>query len=162
MTKVSLIAAIDQEWGLGKANQLLCHLPLDLQHFKALTLGKPVIMGRKTWESIGKPLPGRHNIVISRQEIELSGATVTHSLTEAIEAAGPVPEVMIIGGGEVYRQAIPIADIIYLTRIEHQFNADVFFPKLNQEQWQVRVTEKHAADAKHPYPFFFTIWQKPT
>lgn len=158
MTKISLIAAVDQQWGLGKNNQLLCHLPDDLKHFKTLTLGKPVIMGRKTWDSIGKPLPGRMNIVVSRQNLTLSGASVVPTIEDAVAAAGPVDEVMIIGGGEIYRQALSLADQIYLTHIDHQFEADVFFPKLPLDEWQAMEIEQHPADTRHAYGFSFKTW----
>lgn len=133
MTKVSIIAALSKyDRGIGKDGKLLWHIPEDLKHFKKVTMGHPIIMGRKTYESIGKPLPGRVNIVITRNEdFRPEGVVVTHSLEEAIEKAQSLDkeEVFVIGGGQIYEQAIGVADKLYLTLIDDQKEADVFFPR---------------------------------
>jgi len=135
MRNISLIAAVDKQFGLGKDNQLLCHLPADLQYFKQSTLGKPIIMGRKTYASIGRPLPKRQNIVLSKQLGQSDGIEIAATLEEALQLAGTAPEIMIIGGASIYEQALPFANTLYLTHIEHAFNADVFFPSIDWSQW---------------------------
>ena len=155
MTMISLIAAVDEQWGMGLDNQLLCHLPADLQHFKQLTLGKPIIMGRKTFESIGKPLPGRLNIVLSKQTLHIEGVTVLHSLEQAIDTLHDVPEIMIIGGASIYAQALPFVQNIYLTIIHHQFRADVFFPTLDLTKWALVSESDFSQDAKNRYDMTF-------
>jgi dihydrofolate reductase len=128
------------------------HLPDDLRRFKALTMGKPIVMGRKTWESIGRPLPGRHNIVITRQAgFAAPGVTVVASLDEALLAAGDVPEVCIIGGAEIYRLALPQTALIHLTRVQAIVEADTFFPELAAGEWDEALVGEHAADEKHPF-----------
>ncbi|ARG98540.1 dihydrofolate reductase [Legionella micdadei] len=155
MTKISLIAAVDEQNGLGKDNELLCHLPADLQHFKSITMGKPVIMGRKTYESIGKPLPGRQNIVLSRHKIAIDGVQVVDTLAKALALTTEAPEIMIIGGATVYEQALPYASKIYLTIIHHQFAADVFFPELDQSIWRCDETTFRERDHKNKYDLTF-------
>jgi dihydrofolate reductase len=131
-------------------------LPEDLKRFKALTLGKPIVMGRRTWDSIGKPLPGRHNIVVTRQRgLELPGATVVGSLDEAMQAAGDVPEVCIIGGAEIYRQALPRADVLHLTRVHATVAADTWFPAIDAAEWTEVFSEHHPADERHAYGYDF-------
>lgn len=153
---ISLVVAESENHVIGKDNQLIWHLPNDLRHFKEKTLGKPVIMGRKTFESIGRPLPERQNIVISR-DVYFShpGILRVGSLAEAIQQAGQVSEIMIIGGGSIYEQALPIADKIYLTRVLHTFEGDVFFPAIDLNVWQLISEEKHDKDEKHAYNYVF-------
>lgn len=162
MTIISLIAAIDEQDGLGKDNHLLCHLPADLKHFKTLTMGKPIILGRATYDSIGKPLPGRLNIVLSRSKLAVEGVQVVDSLTKALALVTEVEEVMIIGGATVYEQALPLASKVYLTLIHHQFDADVFFPKLKHSDW--RCTEKifRQRDDKNNYDVTFYCYERIT
>jgi dihydrofolate reductase len=168
MTRVSLIAIVDQQNGLGKDNQLLCHLPADLAHFKALTLGKPIIMGRKTFESLGKPLPGRRNIVLSRHHLEFDGVEVCDSIQAAMKLISTkvvfeeklTEEVMVIGGAQVYQDALALADRIYLTRIEYQFIADVFFPQLDERSWQCVSQTYRAPDEKNPYALSFCQYER--
>jgi dihydrofolate reductase len=160
MTIVSLIAAIDENRGLGKANNLLCHLPADLKHFKELTLGKPVIMGRKTYQSIGKALPGRLNIVLSRHHVIIEDATVVGSLDQALVLTKNVPEVMIIGGAHVFNQALPLAHQIYLTVIHMKFEADVFFPELNQHVWTCLEKLTRHQDEKNKYDMTFYRYER--
>lgn len=155
MTIISLIAAIDENRGMGKDNQLLCHLPADLKHFKQLTLGKPVIMGRKTYDSIGKALPGRLNIVLSKQSLMIGSVMVVHSISQALELVHDVPEVMIIGGAQLYQQALPLAQRIYLTVIHHQFSADVFFPELDIKEWDMVQQSNWSHDEKNLYDMTF-------
>jgi dihydrofolate reductase len=130
-------------------------LPDDLKRFKAITLGKPVVMGRKTFESIGKPLPGRTNIVISRQpDYQAEGCVTVRSLDEALSAAD-AREAMIIGGAEIYRQVLPRVDQIYLTRVHAEVPGDVQFPSIVWEDWIECESEYHPADGRHAYPFTF-------
>jgi dihydrofolate reductase len=157
---ISLIAAIDAAGGLGLNGQLLCHLPQDLQYFKARTLGKPVIMGRKTHESIGRALPQRLNIVLSHACKTLPGVEVVSSLEQAIQLVQDVPEVMIIGGASLYAQALPIAQRLYLTHIQHTFTADVFFPEVNWSEWQLVQEEVHAGDAHNPFAWSFNEYER--
>lgn len=158
---LSLIVATDTENGIGKNNQLLWHLPEDLKFFKRTTSGHTVIMGRKTYESIGKPLPNRRNIVISRQEnFKIEGVEVYQTLNAAIKACHDENEAFIIGGGEIYKQALPFTQKIYLTKVHHQFDADTFFPTLEATQWEVILKEDHLPDEKHQYPYSFIILQK--
>ena len=160
MTMISLIAAVDENRGLGKDNNLLCHLPADLKHFKQLTLGKPIIMGRKTFDSIGKALPGRLNIVLSKQSILIDGVVVVHSLNEALELVDDVPEVMIIGGSTLFGQALPMAHDIYLTVIHHQFKADVFFPELDMTAWILSGEHAYSHDTNNKYDMTFCHFER--
>ena len=160
MSIISLVAAIDEHRGLGKENQLLCHLPADLQHFKDLTLGKPIIMGRKTHESIGKSLPGRLNIVLSKHTVIIKDVTVVSSLQEALELTKDAPEIMIVGGGNVFIQALPLAHQVYLTLIHAQFDADVFFPELDKNIWCCKEAVERAPDEKNHYGMTFYRYEK--
>lgn len=160
MSIISLIAAVDERGGLGCNNQLLCHLPADLQYFKQTTLGKPIIMGRKTFESIGRPLPGRNNIVLSHSLISIDGVTVLDSLARAISSTSEDNEVMIIGGANLFSLAIDIADKIYLTRIHHTFAADVFFPEINEEVWECRNSEFRQHDEMNQYDMTFLVYER--
>ena len=138
MTTLSLIAAMARHRVIGVDNRLPWHVPEDLQHFKRITLGKPIIMGRRTWVSLGRPLPGRHNIVLTRQsEWVAEGATVVTSLDAALIAATDAEEVFVIGGAELYQLALPRAQRIYLTEIELDVVGDAYFPPLDTAQWQV-------------------------
>lgn len=141
---------------IGRDNRLPWHLPADLRHFKQLTIGKPVLMGRKTWESIGRPLPGRTNIVVTRaRDYRAPGCVVVHSLDEAFSAAGQSGEVMVIGGAEFYRQVLPRADCIYLTLVHGEFEGDTFFPELDDAHWQEVERTDCEADEKNPWPYSF-------
>lgn len=160
MTKISMVVIVDKANGLGKNNQLLCHLPADLAHFKAITWGKPILMGRKTYESIGKPLPGRRNIVISRQAHTLPGVEIFPSLEVAFAALRDYPEVMVVGGAQIYQQVLPMADYIYLTRIDYQFVADVFFPHLDDAIWRCTQTVSRPADEKNKYALSFFEFER--
>ncbi len=159
---VSLIAAVDEQFGLGKDNALLCHLPADLQHFKSLTLSKPIIMGRNTFESIGRPLPHRHNIVLSRHTAAIKGVTIASSLDAAFELAKDQEEVMIIGGASIYEQAMVYAQRIYLTLIHHQFDADVFFPSFDKTEWVCQNEFHRVRDERNCYDMTFYDYQRMT
>lgn len=162
--KVSLIAAMASNRVIGKDNQLPWRYKADLAHFKRVTMGKPVIMGRLTYQSIGKPLPGRHNIVVSRDpEFQISGVSVCGSLEEALlvaETADEVTEIMIIGGGQLYQQALGVADRVYLTEIRHDFDGDAYFPELDPHEWQEAERVSQPVDAEHPYPYDFVRYQR--
>ena len=160
MTTISLIAAIDEAYGLGFNNQLLCHLPADLQHFKTVTMGKPIIMGRKTFASIGKPLPGRLNIVLSRTMQPLDGVLIFDSLEKALEHTKEYNEVMVIGGEQLFAEAISKATYIYITYIHHSFTADVFFPKINDDLWTCNQREFRQHDEKNQYDISFCTYEK--
>jgi len=152
VSKVTLIAAIDQNRVLGKDNQLIWHLPEDLKRFKRLTTGNAIIMGRKTFESLPKALPNRHNIVVTRnQNYSKEGITVCHSLKDALECAGD-KQPFVIGGGQIYQQAIGLADVIELTEIHAQFEGDVFFPKINLKEWIIEK-EKRMVNPNFEYSF---------
>ena len=160
MATLSLIAAMDEAHGIGRNNQLLCHLPADLQHFKSTTLGKPIIMGRKTFESIGKPLPGRLNIVLSRTMSPIEGVLLFDSLEKALDYVKEVPEVMIIGGAALYQQTISIATCLYITVIHHVFEADVFFPKIDSSVWGCSEKAFRPKDEKNIYDMSFCIFER--
>ncbi|MBA2651106.1 MAG: dihydrofolate reductase [Tatlockia sp.] len=160
MTILSIIVAIDEQNGLGKENKLLCHLPADLQHFKTITMGKPIIMGRNTFESIGKPLPGRTNIVLSRNVQAINGAEVVESLPQALSLVADAPEVMLIGGANVFEQVLSLVSRIYLTQIHHQFDADVFFPKLNASDWLCKEKVFRSHDEKNSYDMTFYCYER--
>lgn len=154
--KISLIVAVDEQNGIGKNNQLPWHLPADLKHFKTLTTGHSIIMGRKTFDSIGKALPNRTNIVISRQDdYSAEGAEVVSSLQHAYDLCQDDNEAFVIGGAQIFEQALPGADILYLTVIHHQFDADTFFPKIDENDWIAAEKVTHLPDEKNIYSYTF-------
>ncbi len=158
---VSLIAALADHRVIGSDNRLPWKLPADLRHFKALTLHKPIIMGRKTWESLPGLLPGRQHIVISRNRDYLAEhCLVAQSPEQAIRAAGAVDEVMVIGGAEIYRRMLPLATRMYLTFVRAQFKGDVFFPGWDAAEWVEARREEHAADAANPYEYSFVTLER--
>lgn len=157
---ISLIAAMAEDRVIGKDNQMPWHLPADLAWFKQNTLNKPIIMGRKTYESIGRPLPGRHNIVLSRQVGNDERVTWVTSAQDAIVAAGDVEEVMIIGGGNIYQQFLPFATRLYITQIEAKLDGDTTFPDYTQQNWNVTYSESHQPDEKNEYSYRFEILDK--
>lgn len=160
MPIISLIAAVDENYGLGNNNKLLCHLPADLKYFKATTLGKPIIMGRNTFQSIGKPLPGRRNIIVSRTLEKRAEIEIASSVTEALALCGNVEELMIIGGAELFRQTLPIAERLYLTHIHHHFVADVFFPVISLKEWCCLEKINHQADGDNVYEMTFSRYER--
>ena len=158
---ISIIVAVAQNGVIGTGNRLPWHLPDDLRRFKALSLGKPIVMGRRTFDSIGKPLPGRTNIVVSRQPgLAIEGALVTPSLDAALAAAGDVPEVVVIGGAEIFRQVLPRTAVVHLTRVHARVDGDVVFPELDPGKWRETSMEHHAADERHQYAFTFVTLER--
>ncbi len=163
MTAVSIVVATDDHGGIGLGGTLPWHLPDDLRRFKALTMGKPIVMGRRTHDSIGRALPGRQNIVISRQPgLRIEGCTVVDSLDAALDAAGPVPEVVVIGGADVYRLALPGAQTLHLTRVHADTGADTFFPSLDAADWEEVAREDRPADERHAYAVSYLTLRRRT
>jgi dihydrofolate reductase len=159
--RISLIVAASENGVIGRAGELPWKLPADLKHFRTLTWGKPVVMGRKTWDSIGRALPGRQNIVLTRDPaFAAPGAQIASSPEEALRLAGDAPEVMIIGGGELYRAFLPRAERIYLTRVKTVESGDTLFPELDPAQWRQVAREAHAPDARHVHPYCFEILER--
>ena len=159
---LTLIAATSTNNALGKDNQLVWHLPLDFKRFKTLTSEHYIIMGRKTFESFPKPLPNRTHVIITRQKDYEApeGCIVVSSLEKAIEICPKNEEVFIIGGGEIYKQSIDIADKVELTRVHTTVDADTFFPEINPEKWEVIFEEEHTKDEKHAFDFTFLTFIK--
>ena len=172
--KIALIAAVAQNGVIGRDNALPWHLPEDLKHFRAMTIGKPVIMGRKTWESLGRPLPGRTNIVITRQaRFAATGAVVVRSLDEALAIAertllesgaseGGIDECVVIGGAELYAQALPRCDLIYFTEVHASVSGDTFFPPFERTHWSELRRERHAAQGNNPFDYSFVLYERKT
>jgi dihydrofolate reductase len=160
---ISLLLAADENNAIGFNNSLPWHLPNDLKYFKNLTWGMPILMGRKTYASIGKPLPGRKNIIITRNKsFKVEGIDVVHSIDEAVSIAkeADIKEIFIIGGAEIFNSVLSNAGRIYLTRIHHKFQGDVFFPHLDAGHWKL-VNEKFCeADEKNIYPHTFQVWER--
>ncbi len=160
---ISLIVAAALNNAIGKEGGMPWQLPNDLRHFKNLTWGMPVVMGRKTFESLGKPLPGRKNIVISRQAgWNTAGAVVVKTIEDALFVAreADVKEVMVIGGGEIYKSLFDRAKRIYLTRVEAEPEADTFFPVIDPQQWHLMSQKNHEADEKNTYNYSFQVWER--
>ncbi len=157
---ISIIAAIGKNNELGKGNELLWKLPADMKHFKETTTGHTVVMGRKTFQSIGRALPNRRNIVVTRDEtFAIEGVEVAHSLGEAIEKVAGEEEAFIIGGGELYKQALPFTDKLYITHVDSEFDADTFFPHISEE-WKKVSEEEHLADETNPFAYTFAVYEK--
>ncbi len=154
---ISLIAALAVDRVIGMENAMPWHLPADLAWFKHHTLNKPVIMGRKTFESIGRPLPGRQNIVISSQPGNHDGVTWAISIDDALQAAGDVPEVMVMGGGRIYTQFLAKADRLYLTHIDAEVEGDTHFPDYEPDEWESTFSEFHDADEQNTHSYCFEI-----
>lgn len=159
---ISLIAAMAENRVIGMDNRLPWKLPADMRWFKEKTMGKPVIMGRKTFESFGaKPLPGRQNIIVTRQmDYQAKGALVVHSVDEAMTVASPNDEIMIIGGASFYEQMLSRANRFYLTIIHHNFEGDTIFPFFDKNKWTEVFREDHDADEKNSYAYSFIILEK--
>ncbi|RMH59925.1 MAG: type 3 dihydrofolate reductase [Zetaproteobacteria bacterium] len=160
MTRVSLIWAQDEQGVIGRGNALPWHLPADMQWFRRQTLGKPLLMGRRTFESIGRPLPGRLNIVLSRTSAGLEGCQLARSLAEALEIAGAARELMVMGGAQVYAQALPHATRLYMTLVHGRFQGDVYFPPFDRRAWRVVAREEHNADQCNAWPCSFMILER--
>ena len=157
---VSIVVAIAQNNAIGKDNQLLWHLPKDLKHFKEITSGHTIIMGRKTYESVGKPLPNRRNIIITRQNITIDGCEVVNSMDEALKLCAGEDEVFIVGGAEIYKQALALTDRIYLTIVHQEFDGDTYFPEIKEDEWTETKREDHQADDRHAIPYSFITLER--
>ncbi|WGQ08835.1 dihydrofolate reductase [Pedobacter gandavensis] len=158
---VSIVVAVAEDNAIGKDNQLLWHLPADLKHFKDITSGHTIIMGRKTYDSIGRPLPNRRNIVITRNTgLELPGTEITNSLEEALALCEGTEEVFIIGGAELYKHALAATNRIYLTRVHQTYEADTFFPEIDLEEWTELSKEKHLPDEKNKVAYTFSTLER--
>jgi dihydrofolate reductase len=158
---LSIVVAISENNAIGKNNMLLWHLPADLKHFKEITSGHTIIMGRKTYDSIGKPLPNRRNIVVSRNaDLNIDGVETYHGLEQALAQCSNEAEVFLIGGAEIYRQGLKYSNKIYLTRVHETYEADTFFPELEPEIWTETQVERHQPEAKNPVAYTFSILQR--
>ena len=157
---LSLIVAMTQNRVIGKDNQMPWHLPADLAWFRQNTTGKPVIMGRKTFESIGRPLPKRTNIVLSRQPFEHDGVIWKDSLESAVDFVRDSEEIMLIGGGQLFNEYLSQADRLYLTEIQTELDGDTFFPSINWDKWPIEFEQYRPADAQNPYDCRFLILLK--
>lgn len=157
MKTIKAIVAVDENGAIGRQGDLLCHLPADMRHFKEMTMGHSIVMGRKTFESFPRrPLPGRQNLVITRSAgWQYPGVTVAHSLEQAI-AMAETDTVFIIGGAQIYEQALPVVDVLHLTLIHARWaSADVYFPALDPDQWQEVEREHHTSDHRNAYEYDF-------
>jgi len=151
--KRSLVVAVARNGVIGRGNALPWRLPADLAHFKKVTMGHPVVMGRRTYESIGRPLPGRQNIVVTRNSgFHAPGCTVVASLADAWRAAGNVDEVCVIGGTTIFEESLPVADVIHLTEVEADVEGDTYFPAFDRTQWDAKEISRHPADDRNAYP----------
>lgn len=157
MTTLSLLAALDREHAIGKGNALPWHLPADLKRFKALTMGKPILMGRRTAESLGRALPGRRNLVLTRSgRVPFDGMEAMGSLDAAMQAVSAEPELWVIGGGEVFAETLPVASRMHLTWVDTVVDgADAFFPRFDPTRWRVSGRESHPVDDRHAFAFEF-------
>lgn len=153
---ISQIVAMTENRVIGRDNAMPWHLPADLAHFKQTTLGKPIVMGRKAHEAIGRPLPGRRNIVMTRNpEYSAAGCEVVHSAEQALAAAGETEEIAIIGGEDIYRLFLPMTDLIHLTLIHTELEGDTWFPALDERDWRIVEEQERPADDKNPYRITF-------
>jgi dihydrofolate reductase len=151
---------MDENGVIGRDNRLPWHLPADLAYFRQLTTGHTVVMGRKTFESIGKPLKNRRNVVVTRNPaFRADGCTVVHSLAEAWRAAGD-GDVFVIGGAELFREALPAADRLYVTRIHHAFEGDVYFPEFPADEWRLVSRRPGVKDERNPYDHEFLVYER--
>ncbi|RYY56995.1 MAG: dihydrofolate reductase [Chitinophagaceae bacterium] len=160
---VSMVVAAAKNNVIGKDNQLVWNLPNDMKFFKNITWGMPVLMGRKTYEALGKPLPGRKNFVLTRNKgWQVDGAVTVSSLGDArlLVQEMDVKEIMIIGGGEIYKMLLPDTNRVYLTRVDASPEGDAWFPELNPAEWKLTSRDDHEADAKHAYSYSFQVWDR--
>ena len=157
---MEIVVAMTSNHVIGQNGDMPWHLPADLVHFKELTSGHAIIMGRRTWESIGKPLPNRLNIVVTRQEDYVAeDVTVVHSLEDGIVAAG-TQRIFLVGGGEMYKEALPIASKMHITRIDALIDGDTKFPEIDESIWQCKSRANRSADEKNPYDLVFETWER--
>jgi len=159
---ISFVVAMDVNRVIGKDNQLPWHLPEDLKFFKRVTMGQPIAMGRKTHESIGRVLPGRQNIIITRQnDYQAEGCTVFYSVKDFVDFfLKQEEEVFVIGGAEIFKEAFPFADRLYITLINEEFEGDTYFPEYNKHEWKLRSCDKGVKDEKNPYDYEFLIYDR--
>ena len=158
---ISIIVAVARNGVIGDRNRLIWHISEDLRRFKAITTGHPVIMGRKTFESLGRPLPNRINVVVTRQTgYRAEGCVVAGSLEDAIRRFDPSEEIFVIGGAQIYAQALPLADRFYLTRVFRAYEGDTHFPEWDEAQWRLLSSESFASGANYPYPFAFETYER--
>lgn len=158
---ISIIVAVASNGIIGNRNSLIWHISEDLKNFKRLTTGHPVVMGRKTYESLGRPLPNRTNVVISRQEgLQIEGCRVVHSLKEAVGMFPADEEVFVIGGGQIYREALDVADRLYITWVEHPYEGDTRFPEWREEEWTLVEEDAFPRGENFPYPFSFCRYDR--
>jgi len=161
MTRVSLIVARARNGVIGRGNAIPWKIPGEQAYFKRVTMGHPIVMGRRTWESIGRPLPGRRSIVVSRNAaFSATGAEVVTSLDAALALAGDVPEIFVIGGAELYRLALPRADRLLITEIDHDFDGDTHFPAPEPSHWRESAREHHPPTAERPFAVDYVTWER--
>ena len=159
--RLSIIAAMSANRVIGSNNDLPWRLPEDWKRFKSLTMGHHLIMGRKTFESIGQPLPGRTTVVITRQTgYAPEGVLVAHSVEQALQMAAGDDEVFVAGGAQIYQQMLPRADRMYLTSIDAEFEGDTYFPEFEESDWELISEEGYAQDEKNPYPYTFLTYER--
>ena len=158
---ISFLLAMDEKQLIGKDNDLPWHLPADLAYFKRMTTGKSIVMGRKTFESIGKALPGRENFLITRKNLAYEGVTVLHSIEAFLDLTKrEEKEWFVIGGAEIYRQILPHADRLYITEIHETFNGDTYFPTFSKDDWKETSREKHESDERNKHDFDFVVYDR--
>lgn len=157
---VSVIAAVAVNGVIGDKNSLLWHISEDLRHFKSITSGHPVVMGRRTFESLGRPLPNRENVVVTRSDMSFDGCRTAHSLEEALDMFAPAEEAFVIGGAQIYAEALPIADRLYLTRVEREYEGDTSFPEWNEEEWRKVSSERYERGKDFDAPFVFELYER--
>lgn len=161
ISNLSLIAALGNNNAIGKDNKLLWDLPKDMAYFKKMTLDKPILMGRKTYESIGRPLPRRENIILSSQkDLKIPGCKIFHTLEGVLQAYSHVPELMVIGGEAIYAQTLPLCQRLYLTFVDANFEADAFFPPFSLEEFNEVFRETHSQDEHHAYSYSFVTLER--
>ncbi len=160
---LAIIVAMDEQRLIGKDNDLPWKISADLQYFRRTTMGKPIIMGRNTHESIGRPLPGRQNIVISSQQnYKAEGCDVVHSIDDALALCRDAEQVMVMGGASLYQQILPLADFLYLTRVHASLDGDTWFPEWSEQDWQLISSEDHQADENNEFDYSFQLYQRIT
>lgn len=159
---ISLIVAMDENRLIGKENKLPWHLPADLQYFKKVTMSHPIVMGRKTFESIGRVLPGRENVIVTRnRDFKAVGCTILHDISEIKTfAENSQQEVFVIGGAEIFKEILPVADRLYITEIHEAFDGDAFFPVVHEEEWGKLTSTAGVMDEKNPFAHDFIVLQK--
>ncbi len=159
---ISVIVAVSEDWGIGRDNELLWHIPEDLRRFKKLTMGKTIIMGKKTWESLPlKPLPGRRNIVLTDVPDECIDCSVTaYSIDDALSKCSDDDEVFVIGGGSIYRQFMPLADRLYITHVHAKAPADVYFPVIDRRRWRIIEEYKSVSEDSGMIPYTYRVYER--